>query len=374
MKRFVFDRLVDSENICNLITEQDALRRLVERGSKVVVYAPRNYGKTSVIKNVIIEEFRQRHKRCFVFFADLLSVRSLESLTVRLRTAFEHSFAESFPVRNLLENAKHFLAALRPELSIDSLTGSPSLSLRIAEDPAGQTIRSIFRHIGKIVGELPGLIVLDEFQDLAHIDEAPGIFRSSFEEIASAPVIVLGSKRHLLAPLFAKPEAPLNGWGTDLEFSPIPYDEFHTYIQDRFRQNGLTITYENAKYLQNLMQRVPEAVNRLGQQIMDVYVDREIGRDVVAASLMQLLENRESRYETYLGQFSSTEGRVLIVLAKEQVVAHPQSKKFLSSTSLSARAVGQIINRLMDRGVLEKIDQGYRLSDPLLAVYLRYYR
>lgn len=374
MKRFVFDRLVESENICNLITEQDALRRLVERGTKVVVYAPRNYGKTSVIKNVIIEEFRQRHKRCFVFFADLLSVRSLESLTVRLRTAFEHSFAESFPVRNLLENAKHFLAALRPELSIDSLTGSPSLSLRITEDPAGQTIRSIFQHIGKIVEELPGLIVLDEFQDLAHIDEAPGIFRTSFEEIASAPMIVLGSKRHLLALLFAKPEAPLNGWGTDLEFPPIPYDEFHAYIQDRFQQNGLTILYENAKYLQDLMQRVPEAVNRLGQQIMDVYSDREIGRDVVAASLGQLLENRESRYETYLGQFSSTEGKVLIALAKEQVVVHPQSKKFLSSTSLSARAVGQIINRLMNRGVLEKIDQGYRLSDPLLAAYLRYYR
>ena len=374
MKRFVFDRLVESENICNLITEQDALRRLVERGTKVVVYAPRNYGKTSVIKNVIIEEFRQRHKRCFVFFADLLSVRSLESLTVRLRTAFEHSFADSFPVRNLLENAKHFLAALRPELSIDSLTGSPSLSLRITEDPAGQTIRSIFQHIGKIVEELPGLIVLDEFQDLAHIDEAPGIFRTSFEEIASAPMIVLGSKRHLLALLFAKPEAPLNGWGTDLEFPPIPYDEFHAYIQDRFQQNGLTILYENAKYLQDLMQRVPEAVNRLGQQIMDVYSDREIGRDVVAASLGQLLENRESRYETYLGQFSSTEGKVLIALAKEQVVVHPQSKKFLSSTSLSARAVGQIINRLMNRGVLEKIDQGYRLSDPLLAAYLRYYR
>jgi hypothetical protein len=374
MKRFIFDRLVDSENICNLVKEQDALRRLVQRGAKVVVYAPRNYGKTSVIKNVIIEEFRQRHKRCFVFFADLLSVRSLESLTVRLRTAFEHSFAESFPVRNILESAKHFLAALRPELSIDSLTGSPSLSLRISDDPAGQTILSIFRHVRGIVGELPGLIVLDEFQDLAHIDEAPGIFRSSFEEIASAPIIVLGSKRHLLAPLFAKSEAPLNGWGTDLEFSPIPYDEFHTYLQDRFQQNGLIITFDNAKYLQNLMQRVPEAVNRLGQQIMDVYTDREIGRDVVAASLIQLLENRESRYETYLEQFSSTEGKVLIALAKETVVAHPQSKKFLSSASLSARAVGQIINRLMDRGVAEKIDQGYRLSDPLLAAYLRYYR
>jgi AAA+ ATPase superfamily predicted ATPase len=374
MKRFVFDRLVDRENICNLVKEQESLRRLIQQGAKVVVYAPRNCGKTSLIRNVIIDDFRRDHKRSFVFFADLLSVRSLESLTVRLRSAFEHSFAESFPVKNIFENARHFLAALRPELSMDSLTGSPSLSLRIGEDPTGQTIRSIFLHMRKIVEELPGFIVLDEFQDVAHIDEAPGILRSCFEEIATAPIVVLGSKRHLLSSLFANPEAPLNGWGTDLEFSAIPYEEFHNYIQERFRQNNLMVSYESAVYLQDLMQRVPEAVNRLAQQIMDLYTDREIGPELIAASLMKLLENRASRYESYLGQFSITEGKVLVVLAKEQVEAHPQSKQFLASTTLSARAVGQIISRLMDRGIVEKIDPGYRISDPLLAAYLRYYR
>jgi hypothetical protein len=374
MKQFVYDRLVDRENICNLDKEQEALRRWVRRGAKVVVYAPRNYGKTSLVKNVVIEDFRRQHKRCFVFFADLQSVHSLESLTMRLRTAFEHSFAESFPVKNLLENARHFLSTLRPELSIDPLTGAPGLSLGAAEDPRGETIHSIFLHMGKISAEIPALIVLDEFQDVARIVEAPAIFRSCFEAIASAPIIVLGSKRHLLCSLFASPEAPLNGWGTDLEFSPIPYDEFHAYIQDRFQERGLAISPENARYLQDLLQRVPEAVNRLCQQMLDLYADREIGREAIAVSLMELLENRGSRYETYLGQFSATEGRVLVLLAKEQVVPHPQSKQFLAGASLSARAVGQIVNRLMDRGVVEKIDPGYRLADPLLAAYLRCYR
>jgi hypothetical protein len=374
MKRFVFDRLVDRENICNLEKEQESLHRLVQRGSKVVVYAPRNYGKTSLVRNVTIEDFRRRHKRCFVFFADLMSVRSLESLTARLRTAFEHSFAESFPVKNMLENARHFLSALRPELSIDPVTGTPGLSLRIEDHPDEQTVRAIFGHVGQIVEELPGLIVLDEFQDIARIEEAPAILRSCFEELASAPIIVLGSKRHLLSSLFASPQAPLNGWGTDLEISPIPYGEFHRYIEERFRQRDLTISCEHARYLQDLLQRVPEAVNRLCQQIMDVYCDRVIRKDAIAASLKDLLENRESRYETYLGHFSSTEARVLVGLAREQVVAHPQSKGFLAAASLSARAAGQIVNRLMDRGVVEKIDPGYRLSDPLLAAYLRYYR
>jgi len=374
MKRFIFDRLVDRENICNLQKEQDSLRRLVQRGAKVVVYAPRNYGKTSLVKNVIIDDFRGQHKRCFVFFADLLSVHRLESLALRLLTAFEHSFAESFPVKNLLENARHFLSALRPELSINPLTGNPGLTLGVAEDTTGETVHSIFYHMGKIVEEIPALIVLDEFQDVAGIEEAPAIFRSCFEVIASAPIVVLGSKRHLLSSLFANPEAPLNGWGTDLEVSPIPYVEFHAYIRERFQQTGLSISIETARYLQDLLQRVPEAVNRLCQQIADLYGDQEVDQGIVVASLMRLLENRESRYETYLGHFSANQSRVLVLLAKQQVVPHPQSKNFLAGASLSARAVGQIIDRLMDRGVVEKIDPGYRLSDPLLAAYLRYYR
>jgi hypothetical protein len=374
MKRFVVDRLVDRENFCNLKKERDSLRQLVHRGARVVVYAPRNYGKTSLIRNIVIPEFRQKNRRSFVFFADILSVGSLESLTLRLRTAFEHSFAESFPVKNLLEHARHYLSALRPELSVDSMTGTPTLSLRVGEDPADRTIHAIFHHIGKIVEEIPGLIVLDEFQDIARIEEAPAVFRSCFEAVAASPIIVLGSKRHLLSSLFANPEAPLNGWGTDLEVSPIPYGEFHRYIEERFQQQGLSISRDNTRYLQDLMQRVPEAVNRLCQQIMDLYADREIGGETVGAALMKLLANRESRYETYLGQFSATEGRVLVVLAKEGIVAHPQSKRLLASAALSARAVGQIVSRLMDRGVVEKIDPGFRLSDPLLAAYLRRYR
>ncbi len=179
MKRFIFDRIVDRENISKLSREQKLLNRYVDQGAYVVVYAPRNYRKTSVVKNIVIDAFRRGHKRCFVFFAELMEVRSMRSLECRLRFAFERSFKESFPLRHLLDNARHFLSSLRPEISLDPLTGSPSLSFGLAEQHSLRTIRSIFIHVEKIVGEIPGLIVLDEFQDIASVSEAPGIIPSA---------------------------------------------------------------------------------------------------------------------------------------------------------------------------------------------------
>ncbi len=374
MKRFIFDRLVDRENICDLIREQELLNRYVEQRAHVVVYAPRNYGKTSVVKNIISEEFRCRHKRCFVFFAELMGIRSMNSLEARLRSAFERSFEESFPLRNLLDNARHFISSLRPEISIDPLTGSPSLSLGITEQHSAITIQSLFTHMANILREIPGLVVLDEFQDIALIPEASGTMRAAFEEVDSAPVILMGSKQHLLANLFAKPEAPLAAWGTDLEFSPIPYNQYHKYIVDRFEQNSLDLSLENATYLQDLMQRVPEAVNRLCQQILDLNTGKEIEKSDITAALRELLENRESRYEAYLAQFSPTEERVLIAVAGSSEVKKPQSKTFLARVNLTNRSVAQVFKRLMDRSILEKNINGYRISDPLLAAYLKYYR
>ena len=46
----------------------------------------------------------------------------------------------------------------------------------------------------------------------------------------------------------------------------------------------------------------------------------------------------------------------------------------MSAVGLSSRAVGQTVKRIWDQGVLERISQGFRIADPLLAAYLRRYR
>ena len=118
MKQFVFDRLVDRENLCNLERERQALRDAVARGYRVVVYGPRNYGKTSVVRNDHHRRVPPHPGAPLRAFADLLGVRSMQSLTRRLATSLQQSFAASFPVRSLLENASRFLGALRPEIAL----------------------------------------------------------------------------------------------------------------------------------------------------------------------------------------------------------------------------------------------------------------
>jgi len=51
IKRFIFDRLVDRENICGLEKQRSQINKLVKQRQNIVLYAKRNYGKTSLVKN-----------------------------------------------------------------------------------------------------------------------------------------------------------------------------------------------------------------------------------------------------------------------------------------------------------------------------------
>ena len=205
----------------------------------------------SVLRNITIEEFSRTRKRHFVLFADLLGVRSVQSLARRLATSLRRSFAASFPVRSLLESASRFLGALRPEIALGPQTGSPYLSFYTGEPESARSLQTLWDHIAGIAEEVDSLIVLDEFQDVALIDEAPGQLRPCLEGLARRPYCC------------SVPSAPLSAWGTDLECRPIPHDEYHRYMEERFSPRRLTISREVSADLQDDMQRVPEAINRV---------------------------------------------------------------------------------------------------------------
>ena len=92
------------------------------------------------------------------------------------------------------------------------------------------------------------------------------------------------------------------------------------------------------------------------------------------AALAKLLDNREGRFASYLSAFSGTDENVLTEIARREIVEHPQSTSFLASVRLSNRTVALSVKRLWDRGVIERIADGYRIADPLLAAFLRRYR
>ncbi len=378
MKKFVFDRLVDRENICDMEQEAKDIKAHINHKRNVVIFAPRNFGKTSLIKSVVIEDYKKQHKKCFVYFADFLGVYDMTSLVHRLMIAFETVFAESFPVKNIMDNVRTYTKNISPKISIDPITGMPEISLGISHNDKNFSIQYIFGLIKGISLKIPVLIVLDEFQDINNVPDAQAVFRSVFQEIRDAPVLVLGSQRQLLHNMFSAPKAPLANWGIDLEIKPIDYKIYKEYMNERFNLYNMKINQNDSNKIQDIMFRVPEAINILCQQIIDdsEKIDQKTGIDekMINLSLKQVLINREKRFESTITSLSRAEEQILTGLSHINIIDKPMSKKFIKRTELTPRSISLNFKKLLNKGLIEITSSVYRISDPLLHYYFKYYR
>ena len=75
-------------------------------------------------------------------------------------------------------------------------------------------------------------------------------------------------------------------------------------MEERFKQEGFTISFENAKYLQDKMSRMPEAINRLCFALLfhDIPKEEIINEDI-DSGLSELVYDRRKEPENYLAGF-----------------------------------------------------------------------
>ena len=383
MKAFVFDTIVDADNICNLLNEQKRLCKAVDSGKRIVLFGRRNTGKTSLIQSIVIPHFIEKNKKHFVFFADLLGIKSKEQVDQRFLIAFENSFSKAFTAKSLFIKMLESIKSMRPSINIDPNTGAPSLSLEIQPPKKNITFTEIIKQIGKIAEKVPTLIVLDEFQDIQFIEELEALMRDALQNIHhKIPVIILGSKKHLLWKMTAKPDSPFFNWGEDIEIPPIDYNDYCDYMNERFRPAKLKISLDVSKYLQDRLLRIPEAINIVCFTLIEILGSFErkmsklttISQNEVINAIRNTIERRQARFEEYLTRFTFNEEALLIQLAKGSPVEFPTGKEFSAKTNLSSRGISLILKKFEDEAVIYRTSEGIILSNPLLKEYLVHYR
>ena len=99
-----------------------------------------------------------------------------------------------------------------------------------------------------------------------------------------------------------------------------------------------------------------------------------VDEKMINLSLKNVLINREKRFESIIALLSRTKEQILIALSHIKTIDKPMSKNFIKMTDLTPRSISINFEQLMNTGLIEQIDNYYRISDPLLHYYLKYHR
>ncbi len=144
--------------------------------------------------------------------------------------------------------------------------------------------------------------------------------------------------------------------------------------------HGMRIDPEISKILQDTMNRDPEAINRICQEMISRFSIprapiKSLTVSEVADATRSLLEKRRSALEEYLNRFTPAEERVLIAFSKQEGrEMQPMGKAFLEKSNLTAGGMKKIIDRLLDNAVLYHEKNEYSVADPFVWRHLKEFR
>lgn len=370
MKTFKFGQLISREDLCDRKEEIVFLQKICATKGRAIVYGRRRFGKTSIVKNVIIGSLFSKNKKFLAIYADLFQLDSIEDMALRLKTALEQALSQRAKLRTFIESVQNYLKHFRIEISADPLSGMPYIHLAGQNVSDEKSLNDVFLAIRSLSKEYDILLALDEFQDIRNVSGLEGKLRSEIQSLDNIPVILLGSKRHILRDIFHDEANPFYGFGTDVEIKEIVREHWLPYMRERFEPCDLQINEEGMNEICCLMKDVPNAIQELCQWITLSGQKGVLTTELVHKNLLDLITNKSSRYIEKLASFSAKEKKVLLAVAQSEPVSSVTSTKFLKLTSVSATATRATMSRLEDQGVLDLASVGYTITDPIFKIFL----
>src|SRR5829696_2818008 len=242
---FRYGALALDEAFTDREAEIAELRADVRNGQDVVVFAPRRYGKSSLVWRAAQELARDK---VLVASVDLMTTPTPAKLAEKLARAIHDDIAT--PLLRARERLRIFGdLKVTPTITVDAQTGAPSFSFAVTE--RREDIDSTIERLLELPGELGAdrkrqvALVLDEFQEVMEIDpRLPRLMRAVFQQQPEVAHVYLGSKRHMLRRLFSDENEPFWRSAKQMEIGVIETAEFAPFIERQFERSGRFITAE----------------------------------------------------------------------------------------------------------------------------------
>ena len=361
---FVYSRPVSPEEIIDRDGETRALLRAAVGGHYVRLFAPRKYGKTSLLRRVLRDG--EREEGLIGVLVDLYGILSISDVTVR----FERAYARQLKGK-LRSRVEEFLQSTGLGLSLGAYGVSARLQLdpRVAPLPALHALLDLPLRLAAR-GGFRALIVLDEFQDVVKVKELDAILRSHIQlqgEVAS--YVFAGSEPGLMKQLFEEKERPLYGSAVPMRLERLAGQDIAAHVLRRFRETGRAAG-EALGPLVETAQGHPQRAMLLAHRLWEEVPEGETAtlRHWKVAHEAALAELRPE-LDAHWRRFGTSEQKALrAVLAGEGSALRTRVLERLDLDKGTAR---KALGRLVSAAELEPGPGGtYTIVDPLLAEWI----
>jgi hypothetical protein len=343
----------------------------VLNGQDVVVFAPRRYGKSSLIWRVAQ---RLVAEKVLVAQVDLMTTPTRAKLAEKLASTIHDDIAS--PLFRAKERLRVFQGLrITPTVTIDPEDGSLSFSFSasVAREDLDATIERLLELPGRLAGERHRRValILDEFQEVADIDPGlPKLMRAVFQQQPEVAHVYLGSRRHMMRRIFSDANEPFWRSGKQLELDVIEPRVFRAHIAARFEATGRRVRDDALEAILAITHGHPYGTQELCYFTWQDTPSRGTATaERVAGALTKVLRSEHAHFSLAWSRASAVQRSVLQALAREP--GHALAAEYRARHGLpAASSVQKAIDKLERDELVTRRRGRVAIAEPFLAEWI----
>ncbi|MEW6096971.1 MAG: ATP-binding protein [bacterium] len=362
---------VRGENLIGREKEVNQIVDLVQNHQSIVLIAPRRYGKTSILLEVLD---RLNKKGIFNCRVDIFQTSSKKELAQEItnnvlknkKTPFKDiiktiraSLADALKhieIKQVIEDFEFIVSFADPKVDEDSL-------LKDALDFPQEFAQKYNQHL---------IIAFDEFGDLKKLngDTLLKRMRAVFQLQTKVTYIFTGSQESLMEQLFANKHHAFFRFGRILYLGELPHSELSQYIINTFENLGFIIKPEIANSIIKKTNAHPYYSQLLCQFIyFSLKGDKNVVEDKdVEENFLKAIYNERSYFEQLWSDLMERHH----LLAVLRSIADEDKQSPYRLKNLSNHNLYRSLSILENKGLIKKVTRGkYEIKDPLFKEYIR---
>lgn len=353
---FYYGEEVDKPYFIGRENEIDDLVKDLSRGQNVIVYSPRRYGKTSLIKQVLSALAK---RGLLTFYVNLYAATSKKKFVDIYARAVASGTRDSLD--RVIKSLKTLFPRMLPKITLGE-DGTPEIGFDYDKRP---------REISPVLDDLYGavekyaagkkkraVVVFDEFQEILNLEdeEVERGMRGVIQSHKKTAYVFMGSRRHMMQKLFNDAGRPFYKSGRMFPLGKIGFQDFSKFIKKKFEDGNMKA---DQKMVDEIL-RISECHPYYTQMLCSVLWDRglDIGRAV------KELIDRESYTYTTIWDGISPKRRLFLEALAKGADGGIYSQSFISESQIGTPAgVQKAVAYLEEKGVVYKENGDILFSD-----------
>ncbi len=340
-------------------------------GQDVVLFAPRRYGKSSLVWRVSQELIGEG---ALVAHVNLMTTPTTTQLAEKLARTIHEDIAS--PLFRAKERLRIFQGLrIRPTVTVDPEDGSLSFSFDASgrKEDINATLERLLELPGQLAGERkrPVVLILDEFQEIVDIDpNLPRLMRSVFQQQPEVAHIYLGSKRHMMEQIFSDENEPFWRSAKQIELGVIDPRPFGEYIERQFERTGKSVAPAAIDAILETTHGHPYATQELCYFLwQDTPAGATATAEQVIAAVARVLNSEHAHFSLVWEDATAHQRLLLRALAQEP--GHPVSADYRRRHALpGASSVQRALGALEKAELVGRRRGEAWISEPFLAQWV----